>query len=569
MKHQSFAGRILCLVLTLSLLLSLAGCVTPPDPTTQATVPTTQAPTTTPTTVPTVPTEPTVPPTTVPVEPPVDANKLEYTLSQEDIDEFYRLLDETEKMAIAGEDLDAIDAISDQLDEQFELLDAQNSIAMILYYADMNDEALTQQHLDAVDIRTAAADAYTQSVRRIYQSETPARDMLFEDWTEQDIAMLLMYDERVAELQKRNAEIEVDYRATAKDDEKIKLYIEFVQNNNEIAEIYGYDNYYTYSYDVVYERDYGAEEVKQLRQLAKNYLPMTFNSANTKFSKAFGKLDAAGQNRIVAFLYNDYNRVNTDYVGEYMKIMPESQREKTQQMLTADSLFATGAGAMKGAFTTMIGDRSYCYYGPDYANSSTVIHEGGHYYASCYADLGEIPLDLAEVHSQANEWLFITHVATLMEKDQYSALASYRLYNDLAMILICLMVDEFEQFVYSTDISKFKAADFDAIMNQVCSGYFDVEFFKANVTDVNAYWRAVVVDQPIYYISYAVSSIASLDLYGKAREDYAAASEIYRKLCEEPVEDAGFLESIHAAGLSGPFDKEFYDMLSKLIRKPF
>ena len=181
MKHQSFAGRILCLVLTLSLLLSLAGCVTPPDPTTQATVPTTQAPnttpttvptvptepsvppTTTPTTVPTVPTEPTVPPTTVPVEPPVDANKLEYTLSQEDIDEFYRLLDETEKMAIAGEDLDAIDAISDQPDEQFELLDAQNSIAMILYYADMNDEALTQQHLDAVDIRTAAADAYTQS----------------------------------------------------------------------------------------------------------------------------------------------------------------------------------------------------------------------------------------------------------------------------------------------------------------------------------------------------------------------------------------------------------------------
>ena len=82
MKHQSFAGRILCLVLTLSLLLSLAGCVTPPDPTTQATVPTTQAPTTTPTTVPTVPTEPSVPPTTVPVEPPVDANKLEYTLTQ-------------------------------------------------------------------------------------------------------------------------------------------------------------------------------------------------------------------------------------------------------------------------------------------------------------------------------------------------------------------------------------------------------------------------------------------------------------------------------------------------------
>ena len=569
MKHSSFAGRILCLLLTLVLLFNMVGCVQPPEPSTQGTVPTTQTPTTVPTTVPTDPTDPIVPPTTVPVEPPVDANKLEYTLTQEDIDEFYRLLDETEKMAIAGEDLDAIDAISDQLDEQFELLDAQNSIAMILYYADMEDEELTQQHLDTVDIRTAAADAYTQSVRRIYESDTPAKDMLFEDWTEKDIEMLLKYDERIAQLQKRNAEIEVEYRASSQDAVRIPLYIEFVQNNNEIAEIYGYDNYYTYSYEIVYERDYGAEEVKELRQLAQTYLPMTFNSAATKFNKSFSKLNAAGQNRIVAFLYNDYNRVNTDYVGEYMKVMPESQREKTQQMLTADSMFASGAGAMKGAFTTMIGDRSYCYYGPDYGNSSTVIHEGGHYYASCYADLGDIPLDLAEVHSQANEWLFLTHVGTYMDADQYSALASYRLYNDLAMILICLMVDEFEQIVYSTNISKFDAEDFDAIMDKVCSQYFDPEFAKANLTDVNAYWREVVVQQPIYYISYAVSSIASLDLYGKAREDFAAASEIYRKLCEEPLEDGGFLESISAVGLSGPFDKEFYDMLSKLIRKPF
>lgn len=572
MKHQSFAGRIVSLLLILVLLFNLVGCVQPQNPTTQPTVPTTQAPTTAPTTTPTEPTTvPTEPPTepSVPVEPPVDANKLEYTLSQDDIDEFYRLLDETEKMAIAGEDLDAIDAISDQLDEQFELLDAQNSIAMILYYADMDNEDLTQQHLDAVDIRTAASDAYTQAVRRIYQSDTPAKDMLFEDWTEQEIEMLLMYDERIAELQKRNAEIEVDYRAASKDDVRIPLYIEFVKNNNEIAKIYGYDNYYTYSYEVVYERDYGAEEVKNLRELAKTHLPMTFNSASTRFNKAFSKLDAAGQNKIVAFLYNDYNRVNTDYVGEYMKVMSGTQKEKLEQMLSSDSLFATGAGAMEGAFTTTIGDRSYCYFGPDYSNSSTVIHEGGHYYASRYAELGSIPLDLAEVHSQANEWLFITHVGTLMEQDTYAALASYRLYNDLAMILICLMVDEFEQIVYSTDISKFDAKDFDAIMDQVCSGYFDPEFAKANLTDVNAYWRAVVVEQPIYYISYAVSAIASLDLYGIARDDFAAASEIYRKLCEEPLEDGGFLESISAVGLSGPFDKEFFDMLTKLVRKPF
>jgi oligoendopeptidase F len=160
-------------------------------------------------------------------------------------------------------------------------------------------------------------------------------------------------------------------------------------------------------------------------------------------------------------------------------------------------------------------------------------------------------------------------VATLMDSKHYTAMASYQMYNSLAMILICLMVDEFEQIVYSTDISKFDAADFDAIMNQVCSAYFDVEFIRNNVTDVTAYWRAVVVEQPVYYISYAVSSIAALDLYGIAREDFAAAAEIYRKLCEEPMEDGGFLESISNVGLSGPFDEDFYIMLKELVKKSY
>jgi hypothetical protein len=84
--------------------------------------------------------------------PPEDANQLVFTLTQEDVDEFYRLLDECEKLAIAGEDMEAIEASSDALDEMYEYLYAQNSIAMILYYYDMNAEGMKEQHLDNMDI---------------------------------------------------------------------------------------------------------------------------------------------------------------------------------------------------------------------------------------------------------------------------------------------------------------------------------------------------------------------------------------------------------------------------------
>ena len=103
MKYERKMSRVLCLLLVLAFLLNFAGCTQPPvsttTPTTQATVPSTA-----PTTVPTEPeaTEPSVP---APTEPAVDPNELRYTLTQEDVDEFYRLLAECEALAIAGEDM--------------------------------------------------------------------------------------------------------------------------------------------------------------------------------------------------------------------------------------------------------------------------------------------------------------------------------------------------------------------------------------------------------------------------------------------------------------------------------
>lgn len=563
MKYERSVSRLLCLLLIAALLLNLVGCTKPQVPSTdptgtaQTTVPT--VPTTAPTTV---PTEPTVTePTVLPTEPEPEKESLEYTLTQEDVDEFYRLLTECETLAIAGEDMEAIEAISDQLDAQFELLQAQNSIAMILYYYNMADEQKEEIHLECVEICTDAQDAYMQAVRRIYLSETPAREMLFEGWTEKDIDLLLKYDERISELQQRNSKIEVDYRTAALDSVRIPLYIEFINNNNEIAKIYGYDNYYTYSYDVVYNRDYGTKEVELMRQLAKEYLTVALGKYSIKFNKNFNALSAKEQNNIVAFLYNEYSSIPVDYLGKYLDTMPGNLKQDTEYMLAYDSLFSYYSGSMSGAFTTTIADRSYCFFGADYSSVSTVVHEAGHYYASQYADLNTIPLDLAEVHSQGNEWLFLATVGNTMKSSEFNATVNYLTYNNIAMILICLMVDEFEQKVYSTDVSDFTAADFDAIMDSIVTQYFDLEYAAANLTDVNAYWRAVVVEQPIYYISYAVSVIAAMDLYNIAKEDFAAAAETYRKLCEEPLEDAGFLESISAVGLSGPFDEAFYKRL--------
>lgn len=563
--------KLLSLLLVLLMLVGMVGCQTAPETTHSQSLeqpgtsfPATEPSATAPQTTPTTPS--TTVPTTAPIDPDVPVKEpLVYELTQEDIDEYYRLLDECEALALAGQDMTAIEDAFDALEDLYDFLIAQNSIASVLYYSDMKDQALTDQHLNCMDICTDANDAYIQMTRRVYLSDTPAKDTLFEDWTEDDIAYLLSYDDQVVQLNKRNAEIVVEYQNTKDDETQIQLYKEMVINNNQIAQIYGYDNYYTYASELICNRDYTTEQIDQMRQYAKQYLADLYNTSLETFRLHYGRLSTVKQNSVNAFLTKDYTSIRTDHIGNYLSVMPDSMEAHIQTMIREDSLFTRNGRAMAGAFTISVGERSYCFFGPGYANLATVIHEGGHYYASRYADLNSIPLDLAETHSQANEWLFLTYLDGKFAANEYQAVMDYRFCSDLSTILCCLMIDEFEQKVYSSDVSNFTADDFDAIMDSIVTEYFDMEYAETNLTDMNNYWRMVVVDHPVYYLSYAVSAVAAIDLYTIAINDFAGATEIYRKLCEEPVLEAGFLGNITAAGLSGPFDEAFYLELQAII----
>lgn len=569
--------RILCFGLMLVMLLTIAGCTPPPatdptadtTPTTQPTQPTTAPtePTTAPTEPTTAPTEPTTEPTTQP-KPAQTRRKLVYELTQEDVDEFYRLLAECETLSLEGTDLEAIDEITALLDEQYEYLAAQRSIANILHMCDLSKQDLNDQYLDSVNIFMEAYDAYMEMTRRVYLSDTPAKDYLFEDWTEEDIAMLMAYEGEIAELTARNDEITEEYRTTEKDDIRIPLYIEFVQNNNRIAQLYGYDNYYDYAYEMVYGRDYGATEVALIREYAKQYLTSAYDKAMRNYNISRAELSEAEDYVFYDFVTARFDKARKKYVNLYLDAMPESMAEQMYQMIKVDSVFANSKNSDEGAFTTMIGDISFCYFGPgQYSSSSTVIHEAGHYYASRYTDLGAIPLDLAETHSQGNEWLFAHFLKDHIAAKPYNTVINYRLYNDMWTVFIALFIDEFEQRVYATDITGYTAEDFDALMESVCTQYFTMSYVMNDLVDINSYWRLIVVDQPVYYLSYGMSAMASIDLYTMALEDFDAAIAAYQTLCEQPQEELGFLGNLKAAGLNGPFDEEFYIELAEILAR--
>ena len=78
----------------------------------------------------------------------------------------------------------------------------------------------------------------------------------------------------------------------------------------------------------------------------------------------------------------------------------------------------------------------------------------------------------------------------------------------------------------------------------------------------------VAVSNPVYYISYAVSAVAALEIYAIATENYDAALTAYNGLIEGITPEDGFLGALKKAGLTTPFEEQTYiDITSNLVER--
>lgn len=493
---------------------------------------------------------------------------LVYTLDQDMIDSFYACLETAEDLSVNGPDWETVDAAIEELDDAYMELVDQYQIAYVLYCADQSDEGKSQRYLDAMDICTDAELAYNEMARNAYQSDSPYIEQLFEDWTPEEIDMMLKHNDEVAALEKRNSEITVEYReldpATMERD-MIPLYNELVSNNNRMAQIYGYDNYYEFAYKMIYSRDYDGTQLQKMRSYAAQYMPQISTDSLTAFYAALDALDDQDQVLLSDILWTDYDLLDEDYVGNYIADLGESTAAGMRDMFENDRvMFTKSPNAYEGAFTTFIDDEPFCYYGPGYMGNETLIHELGHYYGGKYVDGFSLPMDLCETQSQSNEWLFIRYLRDEVSEELYRAIVEYKLTSESSNIMVFMMVDAFEELVYTHEnAGNLTAKEYDDLMVQAAELFGGIDFVTENAGNVQSYWKLVVVESPVYYISYAVSSVAAINLFTVAEKDEAAARECYRILIEEADENEGFLWHIQQAGLSGPFDETVYQNLAE------
>ena len=177
-------------------------------------------------------------------------------------------------------------------------------------------------------------------------------------------------------------------------------------------------------------------------------------------------------------------------------------------------------------------------------------------------------MDLAETHSQGNEWLFVHYLKSCLPYDEYECIAENKLYTDLGYIICFVMIDQFEQMVYTHEnAGDMTLEEYETIMETVAEDYGGIDFVTDEILDIQRYWKMVVLESPVYYISYAVSGLAAINLFTVAEADEESARQMYIKLIEEPVEDAGFLGNLQNAGFTGPFEEAVYEQLMERYTK--
>lgn len=543
-----FMKKLIALFLALWMMLSvLPGCNgnTVPDPTPSAS-------------------QPPAPSDSAATDDTTKYNKhLNYTLTDAQVTDFSAQLAQLEKLYMDNASLEVIDQAEEELEELSEYINDQCSIANVIYCCDTTDKTASDRFLKSQEIGNQIANDVMLSARRIYESDAPNKDYFFQDWTEAEMKKLMSYTEQVMELEQRNAEILVAYRDLSDQtltSGMIPLYREMVVNNNKIAQIYGYDNYYTYAYELEYDRDYSSDKIAAMRGYVATYLAPLCTEAVSDFSDAYSGLTAVQQMNFSGLMFADYDSLGIDYVKLYIDSLPQEAREAMNKMFAQERVvFTDQENAKEGAFTTLIGDSGFCYFGPGYQNMGTVIHELGHYYGAEEGDMYTIPLDLAETQSQGNEWMFTKFMEDHLNPKMYQGFLSYQLYETIVSTVVQMVVDEFEQRIYADpNVADFTEADFNQVMEDVCKKYGGVKYFADNITDIQHYWRMVVVESPVYYISYAVSTMAALNIFTIAQQDYDKAMHIYCSLAEQDDYEDGFLGIIHEAGLPGPFDQQVY-----------
>ena len=323
-----------------------------------------------------------------------------------------------------------------------------------------------------------------------------------------------------------------------------EIFIPLVQVRKQIAKEYGFDNVAEYFYEKTYNRDFTPEEAELFHKNVKEHIAPVFNS-----------LPEITHDAVVT------SEETFPKIAEVLPLISTEMADIFSEM-TKNGLCIIKEDLTKsydGGYTTDIPvyNRPVIYnavYG-NYRNITDTVHEFGHYcdsylngiYSPGYTTLAA---DIAEIPSMGLEAIFYNYYDKIIEDcdDERAHLIRYFLDS---VVSGCYM-DEAQQKIYSYE-GELTTDIINDIFEETAKEY-------GKTGDYQRYTWAYVSHtylSPFYYISYAASSIAALEIWNISQtEGIEKGIEVYLKFLSDGSFEYGYSESLKKNGLKGFTDSE-------------
>lgn len=471
---------------------------------------------------------------------------------------------------------------------------------------DYTDEAVANEVERAYESIQLGFIAFNTLVSEVLKLDNACSKVLSSQMTEEDIADYLAYEqpsEELLALQSEEQKLEAEYQTVAHTnytttingkeydadgvydayftDKEITLeeylqgchetygpygdlYLRMLDVRQQIAKLNGYDNYAEYAYAEVYDRDFTAEEIDSFRQAVKQDLIPAFK----KWS-----------NLLPLYDLDNLPLPDSAYTGEgvFDTLRPFFGKMSSELLETLNAVHDKGFYNITA--DEKKADRGYSwmisyynmpfYYNYPYGNIQdllTTIHELGHN-NKAYWDPNDwtdasVGIDLAEVHSQGLE-LLMTHYYPEIFGEQAEGLHASQIYSMLqGAILSGCLHDEIQYYAYTTPNVTFE---------MICQRYRELAEEYGNVPSTDPRpemygWTSVhhTFDQPMYYISYAVSASGAFMFWEESQHDFFKAVDHYLEFCAQP-NTLGFLSTFTESGMESPISPEYVKALAKTL----
>ena len=462
------------------------------------------------------------------------------------------LLDKAARLGETADGKEAAD-LYDWLMAEYAKVYTLDNLAYIDFYAHPGDETLSDacRQLDSVlnEVNDALCTALSDAL------DGPAGSALRSYIGEDKATALVGYDEqtdRQREITERVSELTLQYNALImeylsydEETEKIgALYRELVDLHNEEAQIVGYKDYADYAYEASYGRDFTPDDAAALCEAVKPYARQYFGSLyyNEATYADFSADTDLTERELVGLVTQYMPRVSDDAAkaAAYMEkhglyFMDSAER-------VSDLGFTTTLDQYNAPFIYL------ALYG-DQNDIQSMFHEFGHYYDAYVNPVPDLllsvgSLDIFEIHSTGMEALSTGWYEDIYGED--ADLARIR-FLDSALYTVfsgCLF-DEFQRVVYADP--SLTPEQISQTFVTIARSYGLRSFGK----EFSHYWMQVNhnFESPFYYISYAVSMLASLQIYEMAENDWVAAAGFYNDLVSLGAFDYTYCELLDKVGL--------------------